>query len=75
MNTQITSYAGSDNYLNKVVYSSTTGKTTLAAANATNAANYLLIRTNFNVSRNVRWPIPQSQINAMGGNYPQNPGY
>jgi hypothetical protein len=22
----------------------------------------------------VRWPIPQSEIDAMG-NYPQNPGY
>ncbi len=75
MSTQIRTYAGSDNYLNKVVYSSTTGKTTLAAANATNAANYILIRSNFNVTRNIRWPIPQSQINAMGGNYPQNPGY
>ena len=75
MENQIKTYAGSDNYLNKVVYSSTTGKTTLASANALNAANYKLIRTNFEVSKNMRWPIPQSQINAMGGNYPQNPGY
>ena len=75
MEQQIKTYAGSSNYLNKIVYSSTTGKTTLASANTTNAANYQLIRTNFDVSRNTRWPIPQSQINAMGGNYPQNPGY
>lgn len=75
METQIKTYAGSDNYLNKVVYNSTTSKTTLASANALNAANYQLIRTNFDVSRNMRWPIPQSQINAMGGNYPQNSGY
>ena len=75
MEQQIKTYAGSSNYLNRIVYSSTTGKTTLASANATNAANYQLIRTNFDVSRNTRWPIPQSQINAMGGNYPQNSGY
>lgn len=75
MENQIKTYAGSDNYLNRIVYNSSTFKTTLASANALNAANYKLIRTNFIVSRNIRWPIPQSQINAMGGNYPQNPGY
>ena len=75
MERQIKTYAGSDNYLNKLSYSSTTGKTTLASANAITAANYQAIRTNFDISKNMRWPIPISQINAMGGNYPQNPGY
>lgn len=72
---QINTYAGSDNYLNKIVYSPTTGKTTLSTANALTAAGYLLVRSNFVVARNIRWPIPQIEINAMGGTYPQNPNY
>ena len=75
MENQIKTYAGSTNYLNKIAYSSTTGKTTLAAANAINFDNYQRIRTNFDVTKNTRWPIPQSQINAMGGTFPQNQGY
>ena len=75
MENQIKTYAGSTNYLNKITYSSATGKTTLAAANALNFDNYQRIRTNFDVTKNTRWPIPQSQINAMGGTFPQNQGY
>lgn len=75
MEKQIKTYAGSENYLNKIQYNPTTGKTSLASANVTTSAGFLLIRTNFDVTRNIRWPIPQVEINAMGGNFPQNPGY
>lgn len=38
-------------------------------------ANDTLIRINIQ-ERNVRWPIPQTQIELMGAdNFPQNPGY
>jgi hypothetical protein len=75
MSNQIKTHAGSANYLNRIQYSGTTGRTSLASANAITAANYILIRNNFEVSRNIRWPIPQVEINAMGGMYPQNPNY
>jgi hypothetical protein len=63
-----------NSYLNRICYNPTTGKTDITS-NITTATNYATVRANFDKSRNVRWPIPQSQINAMGGNYPQNPGY
>jgi len=74
MEDQIKTYAGTTNYLNNIFYSASTGKTSLTQ-NVNNVANYKLIRSNFVGSRNRRWPIPQTQINAMGGLYPQNPGY
>lgn len=74
MANQITTYGGSDNYLMKTFYSVSTGKTNITT-NVTNALNYKSIRTNFKVDRHVRWPIPQSQINAMGGTFPPNFGY
>lgn len=75
MSRQIKTHAGSANYLNRIQYSGATGRTSLASANAITAANYILIRTNFDVTRNIRWPIPQVEINAMGGTFPQNDGY
>jgi hypothetical protein len=74
MATQINTYAGSDNYLMKTFYAVSTGKTNITT-NVTNANSYKSVRTNFNVNVNRRWPIPQSQINAMGGTFPQNTGY
>jgi hypothetical protein len=74
MATQINTYGGSDNYLMKTFYAVSTGKTNITT-NVTNAFNYQSIRTNFNVTVNKRWPIPLSQINAMGGVFPQNYGY
>jgi hypothetical protein len=74
MATQINTYSGSDNYLMKIFYAPTTGKTNITT-NVTNADNYKLVRTNFNINVNRRWPIPLSQINAMGGAFPQNAGY
>ena len=71
---QINTYGGSDNYLMKIVYVPATGKTNITT-NVTNAISYQSVRTNFNVATNRRWPIPQSQINAMGGTFPQNIGY
>ncbi|MBO9151343.1 RagB/SusD family nutrient uptake outer membrane protein [Chitinophaga sp. GCM10012297] len=39
------------------------------------AENYLLPRTNIK-DHNVRWPIPNSELNVMGKeHFPQNPGY
>ena len=63
-----------NSYLNRINYNPITGKTDITT-NISTATNYSAVRTNFDKSRNVRWPIPQSQINAMGGNFPQNPGY
>jgi hypothetical protein len=63
-----------NSYLNRINYNPITGKTDITT-NVSTATNYSAVRTNFDATRNVRWPIPQSQINAMGGNYPQNPGY
>ena len=74
MATQINTYGGSDNYLMKIFYVAATGKTNITT-NATNAINYKSVRTNFDVTKNRRWPIPLSQINAMGGLFPQNFGY
>jgi hypothetical protein len=74
MSKQINTYGGSNNYLMKIFYVATTGKTNITT-NVTNAANYQLVRSNFNVATNKRWPIPLSQINAMGGTFPQNAGY
>jgi hypothetical protein len=75
MSLQIKTHAGSANYLNRIQYSGSTGRTSLASANATTAASYTLIRNNFEITRNIRWPIPQVEINAMGGTFPQNPNY
>ena len=65
-------------YLMKIFYVPNTltvpGKTNITT-NVINAASYQSIRTNFDVTKNRRWPIPLSQINAMGGTFPQNFGY
>jgi hypothetical protein len=74
MATQINTYGGSDNYLMKTFYAVSTGRTNITT-NVTNANSYKFVRTNFNVDVNRRWPIPISQINAMGGTFPQNFGY
>jgi hypothetical protein len=63
-----------NSYLNRIAYNPITFKTN-ASDNQLSAINYNLVRNNFNVSIHTRWPIPISQINAMGGNFPQNPGY
>jgi hypothetical protein len=63
-----------NSYLNRINYNPLTFKTDITA-NQQSATNYSLVRNNFNVSINTRWPIPMSQINAMGGDFPQNPGY
>jgi hypothetical protein len=63
-----------NSYLNRISYNPITFKTDITA-NQLSATNYSLVRNNFNVSIHTRWPIPISQINAMGGNFPQNPGY
>ncbi len=60
-------------YLNRINYNNITGTTDIST-NTSTAIKYDDARNNFTDS-NIRWPIPQSQINAMGGNYPQNPGY
>ncbi len=60
-------------FLNKINYNNLTGKTDINT-NTVTATYYSSVRSNF-TDNNVRWPIPLSQINAMGGNYPQNPGY
>jgi hypothetical protein len=90
MRTQIQSYSGcqyNDNingyqfntdmdfysYLNRINYNNVTGKTDIST-NISTAIKYDDARNNF-TDINVRWPIPQSQINAMGGNFPQNDGY
>jgi starch-binding outer membrane protein, SusD/RagB family len=38
------------------------------------SASTNIVATNMQ-PHHVRWPIPQSQINLMGGTFPQNPGY
>ena len=90
MRTQIQSYSGCQfntnvnnyqlntdmdfySYLNRINYNNITGKTDITT-NVSTATNYSTVRNNFS-DNNIRWPIPQSQIFAMGGNYPQNPGY
>ncbi|MDI1317048.1 RagB/SusD family nutrient uptake outer membrane protein [Flavobacterium sp.] len=78
-NSNINNYVYSTNldfysYLNRINYNPLTFKTDIIA-NQQSATNYSIVRNNFNVSTHTRWPIPISQINAMGGNYPQNPGY
>ncbi len=60
-------------YLNRINYNPITGKTDIST-NVSTAIKYDDARNNF-TDINVRWPIPQTQINAMGGNYPQNQGY
>ena len=60
-------------YLNRINYNNVTGKTDISS-NISTAIRYSDVRNNFS-DINVRWPIPQSQINAMGGNFPQNTGY
>lgn len=64
-----------NSYLNRINYSPLSPFKTDITSNNLSASNYNLVRTNFNVAIHTRWPIPISQINAMGGNYPQNPGY
>ena len=60
-------------FLNRTNYNPITGKTDITT-NVSTAIKYDDARNNF-TDINVRWPIPQTQINAMGGNYPQNQGY
>lgn len=91
MQSQISTYSGCDyfdninnyvyksdmdfySYLNRINYNPATGKTDIST-NIITATRYRDVRNNFDVTRNIRWPIPLSQINAMGGMYPQNQGY
>lgn len=63
-----------NSFLNKINYNPLTFKTDVTT-NELSATKYSLVRNNFNVSIHTRWPIPISQINAMGGSFPQNSGY
>lgn len=82
---QITNYAGSKNDIHKLSWATATGNITKPEGSAQNYALYFSTRSNFAGSKitvggketiiYMRWPIPISQIQSMGGNYPQNPGY
>ncbi|OYU84524.1 MAG: hypothetical protein CFE24_06450 [Flavobacterium sp. BFFFF2] len=61
-------------YLNRINYNAGNRKTDIIT-NINTAKIYDDARDNFDVTKHIRWPIPQNQINAMGGNFPQNIGY